>query len=319
MHNNIFQITEEIVSNVSFIKVENTKTQEHFRLIPEYGGRLSELYLKNETGLHKILRKVERIDSNNADDIFTNAKLSPFANRIENGKYNFNGKSFALPIMFPEENNSCHGFLYAKKFNVSNKEINNESASCSLSYKYDNEDEGYPFTYEIDLTYKLTLNDGLICTTRIKNLSTSAIPISDGWHHYFDLDVIVDNLMMKLDVLKVIEVNDKKIPTGISKPYEKFSKPELINKMNFDTCFLVNPNAGKSFTQLIDERNKINLTIWQETGKNKFNYLNVYIPSDRKSIAIEPMTSNINAFNNREGLIILNPYEEFNASIGFHL
>ena len=67
---------------------------------------------------------------------------------------------------------------------------------------------------------------------------------------------------------------------------------------------------------MICEKLNLNLQIWQDAGFNKYNYLVVYIPPDRKSIAIEPISSNINSFNNGEGLIILKPEEEFAASIG---
>jgi aldose 1-epimerase len=52
---------------------------------------------------------------------------------------------------------------------------------------------------------------------------------------------------------------------------------------------------------------------------NKYNYVVLYIPPDRNSIAVEPMTSSIDAFNNKEGLIILKPEEFWSASMGFSL
>ena len=48
----------------------------------------------------------------------------------------------------------------------------------------------------------------------------------------------------------------------------------------------------------------------------KYNYLQVFIPPLRNSIAIEPMTCNTDAFNNKEGLIILEPDQQFKASYG---
>jgi aldose 1-epimerase len=41
------------------------------------------------------------------------------------------------------------------------------------------------------------------------------------------------------------------------------------------------------------------------------SYLQLYTPEDRKSIAIEPMSCIANAFNNGEGLKILEVAEEF--------
>lgn len=61
------------------------------------------------------------------------------------------------------------------------------------------------------------------------------------------------------------------------------------------------------------------LEFWMKGGKNKFNYLQLFTPAHRKSIAIEPMTCNINAFNNKEGLIILEPEEVLDLSFGIKL
>ena len=59
--------------------------------------------------------------------------------------------------------------------------------------------------------------------------------------------------------------------------------------------------------------------MWQETGTNKYNFLQVYIPPSREMIALEPMTSNIDAFNNKDHLIILEPGKKWSASFGFYL
>ncbi|MCB0643138.1 MAG: hypothetical protein KDC44_15925, partial [Phaeodactylibacter sp.] len=51
----------------------------------------------------------------------------------------------------------------------------------------------------------------------------------------------------------------------------------------------------------------------------KYNFLQVFTPDHRQSIAIEPMTCNVDAFNNREGLIVLKPGEAHAASFGLRL
>ncbi len=61
---------------------------------------------------------------------------------------------------------------------------------------------------------------------------------------------------------------------------------------------------------------KLTINIWQQTGKWKYNYLQVFIPPSKKSIAVEPMTCAADAFNNKMGLIILNPKKSFSTSCG---
>jgi len=69
----------------------------------------------------------------------------------------------------------------------------------------------------------------------------------------------------------------------------------------------------------MNKTNTAGYRICQETGKYKYNFLQVYTPPHRKSIAIEPMTCAPNAFNNEQGLIILAPFESFSASWGISM
>jgi aldose 1-epimerase len=78
-------------------------------------------------------------------------------------------------------------------------------------------------------------------------------------------------------------------------------------------------HKSKAVTELISNDQNIHLNIWQETGRNKYEYLVIYTPPDRKSIAIEPMTSNVNSFNNGESLIQLAPGKEYSSSFGIYL
>ena len=155
----------------------------------------------------------------------------------------------------------------------------------------------------------------LLIQTKIINRSNSTIPISDGWHFYFDLGVKADELELQLDVSENIEFDQRNVPNGNSTAFIDFVTPTKIGNRQLDCCFGVNA-GNRVVTHLKCEKMNLNLKILQDAGLNKYNYIVVYIPPDRRSIAIEPLTSNINSFNNREGLIILQPDEEFVASIG---
>ena len=314
-----FSIDEVKNSNSSEIIIKNNLTKEILSIIPEYGGRLKELWLKNGSKNISILKKVNRIGSQDRDDIFTNAKLSPFAGRIKDGQYVFDNKRYNLPVNYPEEANACHGFLYSKEFHVADTIVNDEKGLCRLVYLYKNENEGYPFNYSIEITYILTALEGLICTTRIINNSKNIIPLSDGWHHYFDVGVKIDDLELKLDVSEIIDLDSRNIPTKKKEPYNDFRTPSRICDRYFDSCFKIDRLKGKAVTELISKDHNIHLNIWQETGSNKFEYLVIYTPPDRKSIAVEPMTSNINSFNNGEDLIQLAPGKEYVSSYGIYL
>mgnify|MGYP000125559389 CR=1 FL=1 len=70
-------------------------------------------------------------------------------------------------------------------------------------------------------------------------------------------------------------------------------------------------------TEITDRESNITIQLWQEAVIYK--YLQIFIPPSRSSIAVEPMSCSINAFNSKEGLIILKPKEKFSGSYGVML
>ncbi len=317
MKENKISIAETKGVNGKEITVKNNITNESFTILPDSGARLSRLYLHNGVELIPVIKKIENVHSENRDDIFCNAKLSPFAGRIREGKFVFNSVTHQLTKNYPEENNACHGIVYDRSFNVIEKTIDEHFASCTLEYHYRGDLPGYPFAYRIQLTYQLS-DKGVNCKTVIKNNSSNQIPLSDGWHFYFDLGVDINNLKLKTENLEMQELGPQMIPTGGRKSFNEFIDGRILGDTKFDSCFKLS-NRDIAETRLISDERKLDLTIWQESGEGKYQYLVIYTPPDRKSIAIEPMTSNINSFNNEEGLIILNPNETFTASFGISL
>lgn len=318
MKENKFSISEENRIQGSEIIIENNTTNEFLSIIPDAGTRVKELWLSNGEELISVVKKIENVDSKSRDDIFTNAKLSPFAGRIKEGEFTFNAVTHNLVKNYPEENNACHGFIYDKKFSVTGRIINEDFAACTLEYHYIGGIPGYPFPFLIEITYKLSASDGLTCITKISNVSGMPIPLSDGWHFYFDLGTKVDDLKLKIDACEIMELDRQMIPIGERKMFMEFITSGVIGSRQFDSCFKLTGNE-KAVTQLLSEKRKIDLRIWQETGPGKYGYLTIYTPPDRKTIAVEPMTSNINSFNNGEGLITLSSQRSFVSSFGIFL
>ena len=78
--------------------------------------------------------------------------------------------------------------------------------------------------------------------------------------------------------------------------------------MSFDNTFL-----------LLDDPVIFNTEHYNLQMKCSINYLQLYTPDHRQSIAIEPMTAEPNAFNSGNGLSILNPTEHFNWQINLKI
>ena len=300
------------------IKLINLKTHEYVTIIPQFGANINELVLNKNGRNFSIIDGDRSLTSLINNKWFKGAKLVPFPNRINNGKYFFNGKKYALPINFPNQNHAIHGLIYNKNFEVEKTVSKKVSIYADLKYFYEQEIPGYPFRLEIKIRYSLT-NKGFKCKTVIKNLSTVRLPIGDGWHPYFKSSRNVENLWLKLPAKKKIEVNKRLIPTAQKTLFNKFAALSKIGKHKFDTGFALSKKRGIMTTELQNKEKDYSIILWQETGKMKYNYLQVFIPPSRNSIALEPMTCNTNAFNNKDGLITLKPNQAFKACYGVYI
>jgi aldose 1-epimerase len=145
------------------------------------------------------------------------------------------------------------------------------------------------------------------------------MPLGDGWHPYFRTGSNVDDLYLQLPATDKIEVDTRMIPDGRLTSYYRYNSLSAIEGEHFDDCFRLQGSAGTARTILNDSRKGIALTVWQETGKNKYNYLQVYTPPGRKSVAFEPMTCPPDAFNNGIDLIRLAPEEQVSFSWGIEV
>ncbi|MFA8343032.1 MAG: aldose 1-epimerase [Rhodothermaceae bacterium] len=295
--------------------MKNKINGEYITVLPQLGARLNEVVLlKNKTS-YSVISKLESEDFEVRDNQFNNAKLFPFANRLQAGEYTFEGKIYNLAKNYPEENNACHGFVYNRPFEYEGAVLSENCGELKFSYQYYGDDNGYPFPFKLFVSYKL-LSDGRVdCETKVRNLSDSKLPFSDGWHHYFTLGKSIDELTMEMEVNKYKLLNNNGIPEREVSLDKNESRFELKNKF-FDTIFVAK-DQPKIVTKLMSE--DICLNICQESISGSYKYLNVYTPPHRNSIAIEPMTSNINAFNNKEGLVMLEPEEEWVSVMGIFL
>jgi len=311
----MFNIQKNKIGKYISYKLMNSLTQEYFELIDGLGGVITQLSLKKNGTAYPIIEGPGESEIVAGNPMYKSVKLIPFPNRVENGRYTFDGKSFQLPINGGEH--AMHGLIYDKTLDVIDTQAGQDQASITLEYKYRANLSGYPFKYDARINYTLLKDRGFICETSITNVDTVHFPIGDGWHPYFKTKGKVDKLQIKIPSKYRVEVADL-IPTGKLIP-EKYPDAIMIGNTEYDTGFVLVEKEGRNATELYDRELDINIVIWQETGKWKYNYLQIYIPPDRKSIAIEPMSCATNAFNNKIGLVVLEPEQTFKASYGVYI
>ncbi len=317
----MFKIEETIFGKITQYHLRNNDTGEYVSVLPSYGGTLNQVGLVKNGIVHELLdgcTTYEELISEGRNK-FKGSKLFPFPNRVKDGRYSFEDKVYNLPINFPHENNAIHGIVLKSNFTVVEQTISNQGVSITITYTTTGKEEGYPFKTTININYALD-KEGFSCKTTIVNIDTKNVPIGDGWHPYFKTGSTIDNCLLSIPVECSYEVDRRMIPTGRSIKELFFTKATKILSTQFDTCYKLANSEDTIFTTiLVDPELDLSLIIWQEGGEGKYNYLQLYIPADRQSIAIEPMSCLTDSFNNKEGLLVLAPGETRNFLFGLKL
>ncbi|HQU99610.1 MAG TPA: aldose 1-epimerase [Bacteroidia bacterium] len=233
---------------------------------------------------------------------FKGVMLAPYANRVNHAQY-FHNKLHTLNKVWPDEDFAIHGFVYNKLFEIGESNLTDEYVSQTFIYSYQGDESGYPYPFNLSVTYCLHIDGRLTCKTAITNMYNETIPFILGWHPlFFNVDAI-NRLKLNFDSVYKIELDDNLLPIG-SSSYNKYKQAKFIED-DFDYCFLLNSNV----ITITDEYNGIELNIILENGSPSFKYIQIYTPPNKKSIAIEPMTSWPDAFNNKNDLLIIEPQQ----------
>lgn len=241
--------------------------------------------------------------------------LYPFPNRLKDGKYTFEGKDYQFPINNVSTGNAIHGLGRGKIYEVTSVITAKSYASITCTYYYEGQDESYPFPFRFDIEFFMGDGNNMEISMRFQNAGEGNLPVGLGWHPYFALAEKVDEVSIQVSDIQMIEIDERMLPTGIKRSYHEFDILKKIDNTSLDNGFFINPNVNSFGITLQSEKGT--LRYWQETGEDKYNFVQIFTPPHRTSIALEPMTCNIDAFNNGDGLKILAPDETLNGSFGF--
>jgi aldose 1-epimerase len=300
-----FNITLEKDEDLNLLQISDFLSGIQVRILPEAGALLHEFSIPLGNRRIQVINGYKNLADlkKNYSSSYKSAKLSPFVCRISEGRYSFEETTYEFRNKF-NDGSAIHGILYDKPFSVLEKIVQKDEASVVLGYHYIKEDPAYPFEYKITVKYTLKTGGRLYLDTSILNLSQRFIPIADGWHPYFSLEGEVNDWLLSFRSRKNVAFDEKLIPMGHMIETSAFYSPKPIGTEFFDHCYLLEPDSGTPAATLENPANGLRLSIFPDSS---YPYLQIYTPDDRKSIAIENLSSAPDSFNNGMGLIILRP------------
>jgi aldose 1-epimerase len=268
-----------------------------FRVVPGHGAVVLNLTLEGFSVLegHETPEEMERGEWGRS------ALLFPFPNRLNAGCYTWQGVEYRFPLNNPETGNAIHGFIREESFQVIRIELGVRHALIVCRCAYGGTRPYYPFPCVVEVVYRISRRRFSV-TVNLQNLHDTAIPAAWGWHPYFRLTGGVSDYLLRLPRCSKVGLDARMLPSGAMHSADDYRTIRPLGDRFMDDCYLVE-GLGVYRLMLTDGTNRLQV----EAEGDKFPYFQVFTPPHRRSVALEPMSGNIDAFNNGGGLISLQP------------
>jgi aldose 1-epimerase len=230
-----------------------------------------------------------------------NPFLAPWANRLDQEAYWANGKKYLLNAdlkNYRRDGNGkpIHGMLVYAPWQVAGLKADDKHAEATSRLEFwKNPDwmAQFPFAHTIEMTYRLE-NGVLEIDTVVENHASEPMPISIGYHPYFQVnDAPRDQWKVHVAAKEHLVLSPLLIPTGETKPVA-LSNPVSLEGTQLDDVFgaLERDAQGRAEFWVQGKSEKVSVIYGP-----KYTVAVVYAPSGRSFICFEPMSGPTNAFN----------------------
>jgi aldose 1-epimerase len=254
--------------------------------------------------------------------------LVPWPNRLDDGRYSFDGQDLRVALTEPEKGNAIHGLLRW----VAWTPVEVAADRVVLGHRI-HPMPGYPFLLDVLVDYRLT-DEGLVVATTATNLGDRACPYGAGQHPYLSpgapgeagTPLTIDDCTLTLPARTRLPSDERGLPTApedvAGTPYD-FGAGRSIGTLQIDSAFtdLDRDEEGRAWVRLTGPDGRT-AELWAD---RHHPYLQVYTGDTlapgrrRQGLACEPMTCPPNAFATGTDVIRLEPGDSVTTRWGTRL
>ena len=251
--------------------------------------------LKNKKYNLSVLREPNQVEKPDNPYLYGMPILFP-PNRIQDGRFVFEGREYIFPINERKTNCHLHGFLHQAEFEIS------EQGASFIRCQYESDElyRFFPHKFRVEILYSLS-EQGLLQEVTIHNLSATNMPVSLGFHSTFNLPFAQDSSAD--DILLLAQVGDemerdpsRHLPTGNTLPIDEISAALNSGKFHPSKNQISRhyQSAGEGRIELRDTQNNIKIIYSNDT---QYKWRLLFNGGNRNFICLEPQTSMVNCQN----------------------
>jgi len=309
------------VDGIEVVRLTDTEHKTQVSIVPSVGNIAYDMKVNGKSILYFPYASLRDFRAN--PGLCGVPFLAPWANRLDQMAFFANGKKYAfnpdLHNVKPDGNGlPIHGLIsFSNLWEVVEAKADGADAHVTSRlefWKHPDLMAQFPFAHVIEMTYRLRGGE-LEVETVLRNLSAEPMPVSIGFHPYFQLDDAPrDQWKAHLPAREHVALSKILTPTGERKKMDMPDPFPLAGAQLDDVFTGLEPNAEFSVQ---GAREKISVIYGA-----KFPVAVVYAPAGKSFICFEPMAGLTNAMNlHHEGkypeLQIVKPGAEWRGS--FHI
>ncbi len=242
--------------------------------------------------------------------------LLPWPNRLDSGRYEFDGESYQLPLTEPDRGNAIHGLTRWSAWAL----LESRSDRAVLGHTL-HPQPGWAWTLDLRVEYRLG-DTGLDVTLQARNRSGRRAPFAAGFHPYLAAPTgRVDDLEVTVPAVTRYLTDDRGLPTEtapVAGSDVDLRAPTVLGGRVLDTGFtdLERDSQGMAVIEVRDPH--AGGAVQVRLGP-AWSHVMVFtgdtLPArPRGGLAVEPMSAPANALRTGAGLAILDPGGEFQGS-----
>jgi aldose 1-epimerase len=245
--------------------------------------------------------------------------LTPWPNRIRDGKYVFGGQPHQLSLTEPDRHNAIHGLVSWLPWRVASAEADRLTVETEVPAQ-----PGYPWPLLVRTHWSVG-SEGLRARHEAVNLAAEPAPFGLATHPYLRLPgVAVDDIALQVPARTRLLVDGRLLPIGaarVSGGDFDFTTARRIGPAVLDTAFgdVERDADGLSTVTLSAPTGSAAVSIW---ANESFGWWQVYTGDaltgerHRRSVAVEPMTCPPDAFRSGRDVVVLEPGQTWSGTWG---
>jgi len=230
--------------------------------------------------------------------------MAPFANRIDDGTFSFDGRIHVLPINYPDENVAIHGLSRFASFDI----VDQTSSTLNLVHCY----RGDVFAYDLIQECRVDPS-GVSVQLTIRNLG-KRMPFGLGLHPYFMRE---HRTQLQFCASAMSQSEERHLPARFVP--SRFG-PDFIAGTQLDALDSFDAHySGWNARKATLHRPEVGIQVTL-SAEGAFTNLHIYVPPGGDLVCIEPV-SHVPDIHNRQALAehgnisILDPGGELTGSM----